>query len=184
MQRRVFLKWSFGTLTTTTSSQWVWAGSVPTTQGVINKNALGISRQQWQALIAIQSHLFPAETNSPGAQDVNAATYLYHVLIDPKFDVADRAFVKTGIEAIQRLANKQGAGGFVKLKPAQREKVLRQYEKSAQGSSWLNMILEYILEALLTDPVYGGNPKGIGWKWLGHTPGFPRPPKNKRYFLL
>ena len=31
------------------------------------------------------------------------------------------------------------------------------------------------MEALLTDPAYGGNPDGIGWRWLGHTPGYPRP---------
>jgi gluconate 2-dehydrogenase gamma chain len=27
--------------------------------------------------------------------------------------------------------------------------------------------------------VYGGNPDGIGWRWLGHVPGYPRPPADK-----
>ena len=39
----------------------------------------------------------------------------------------------------------------------------------------------YIFEALLSDPVYGGNPEGIGWRWLGHRPGFPRPNQRNRY---
>jgi len=45
-------------------------------------------------------------------------------------------------------------------------------------------LLTYLLEALLADPVYAGNPNGIGWKWLQHQPGFPRPTKNKKYFKL
>ena len=46
------------------------------------------------------------------------------------------------------------------------------------------IILTYLLQALLTDPVYGGNPNGVGWKWLHHQPGFPRPPKDETYFKL
>jgi gluconate 2-dehydrogenase gamma chain len=37
------------------------------------------------------------------------------------------------------------------------------------------------MEALLTDPAYGGNPGGIGWRWLQHVPGYPRPPMDKIY---
>jgi gluconate 2-dehydrogenase gamma chain len=59
---------------------------------------------------------------------------------------------------------------------------LRRFETN--GKQWISTILRYILEALLTDPIYGGNPNAIGWKWLDHQPGFPRPPANKRYYLL
>jgi gluconate 2-dehydrogenase gamma chain len=45
----------------------------------------------------------------------------------------------------------------------------------------LSLLLYYIFEALLSDPVYGGNPGGIGWQWLEHQPGFPRPPADKIY---
>lgn len=135
-------------------------------------------------MIAVQAHLFPTETDSPGAQDVNAAAYLHNVLIDPKFDSADRAFTRAGILDLQGLSSRQYSKSFVQLENGQRERLLRQYETTSQGSRWLNMILEYIMEAMLTDPVYGGNPGGIGWQWLGHTPGLPRPPTHKRYFLL
>lgn len=189
MQRRDLLKWSFGTLVATTLPRWAYAGSIlSAAQSFLDKNTSGqiktMDRQQWRVLIAVQSHLLPSEADSPGAQDINAANYLHNVLVDPKFDAADRIFVKTGIGEIQRLARQQQEDGFIELQPEVQEKVLRQYEKTSQGSRWLNMILEYLMEALLTDPVYGGNPKGIGWQWLGHTPGSPRPPKHKRYFLL
>jgi hypothetical protein len=36
-------------------------------------------------------------------------------------------------------------------------------------------MLAIILEAFFGDPVHGGNPDEVAWKWVGHTPGFPRP---------
>ena len=74
---------------------------------------------------------------------------------------------------------------FAGLPHEQREAVLRHMEKNHQrGREWLQEMIRYVFEALLSDPVYGGNPQAVGWKWLQHTPGFPRPPKEKRYFLL
>jgi gluconate 2-dehydrogenase gamma chain len=58
---------------------------------------------------------------------------------------------------------------------SQRDEVLRAIASSTAGDRWLNVIMSYVLEALLSDPVYGGNPQGIGWQWLQHQPGFPRP---------
>jgi gluconate 2-dehydrogenase gamma chain len=52
------------------------------------------------------------------------------------------------------------------------------------GRAWLSLLLYYIFEALLSDPVYGGNPGEIGWRWLEHQPGFPRPPADKIYGSL
>ena len=31
------------------------------------------------------------------------------------------------------------------------------------------------VEAVLGDPVHGGNPDGVGWAWAGIEPGDPRP---------
>jgi gluconate 2-dehydrogenase gamma chain len=45
----------------------------------------------------------------------------------------------------------------------------------------LSSLLKYIFEALLTDPIYGGNPNSMGWEWLDHTPGQPRPNPANRY---
>jgi gluconate 2-dehydrogenase gamma chain len=73
---------------------------------------------------------------------------------------------------------------FLALDDEQQELVLRDIAESDAGENWLSTLLTYLFEALLTDPVYGGNPGGIGWKWLQHVPGFPRPPLDKRYWLL
>ena len=36
-------------------------------------------------------------------------------------------------------------------------------------------MLRLTLEAFLGDPVHGGNPGQIGWKWIGHKPPVHRP---------
>ena len=59
---------------------------------------------------------------------------------------------------------------------------------SPRSRATCDFVLQYPLRAKYgmptlssLDPVYGGNPDGIGWKWLMHPPGFPRPPKGKTY---
>ena len=73
---------------------------------------------------------------------------------------------------------------FVELDELQRESVLRIIEQSEAGRNWLSLLLTYLLEALLADPVYGGNPDGLGWKWLEHQPGYPTPPQDKSWYKL
>jgi len=184
MLRRSFLKWTLASVGTTTIQRWTYAESVVNTaDSTKTTTSSGLTRRQWRILVAVQSHLLPSDKNAPGAQDVHAAVYLHNVLRSSQFDVDDRLLVKRGILAIQKISH-QLNNEFYTLSSAQREKVLRDYEATPEGSLWLNMILEYLMEALLTDPVYGGNPAGVGWKWLEHTPGSPRPPKHKRYYLL
>jgi gluconate 2-dehydrogenase gamma chain len=58
---------------------------------------------------------------------------------------------------------------------------LHQIVDSSAGENWLSLLLYYLFESLTLDPVYGGNPDGIGWHWLEHQPGFPRPTKETSY---
>ncbi|MCW5587404.1 MAG: gluconate 2-dehydrogenase subunit 3 family protein, partial [Chromatiales bacterium] len=62
-----------------------------------------------------------------------------------------------------------------------RELLLRRTAASAAGENWLSTLLSYLFEALLTAPAYGGNPNGIGWRWLSYVPGFPLPGPGTRY---
>ena len=144
----------------------------------------GLNRRQWQTISHVQAHLFPAGKNIPSAKDVNAKAFLYAALSDPDRADADRAFIKQGLLDLQALCWKNYQKTFIQLDPLEKEQSLRQLEKTKQGRRWLTHLLGYIFEALLTDPVYGGNPDEIGWKWLEHQAGFPRPTLETRYFLL
>ena len=138
----------------------------------------------WLTIAAVQEHLFPAEADSPGASDIQALQYLQAMMQTPDADEEENQFIKQGAGWLNGIAQKTRSTNFINLSEADREQVLRQVEKSRAGERWLSLMLTFIIEALLTDPVYGGNPNGIGWNWLQHQPGYPRPPQDKMYFEL
>jgi gluconate 2-dehydrogenase gamma chain len=140
--------------------------------------------EPWRTLDAVQQHLFPAADESPGARDINALGYLRNMLQAPDMDDEERRFISQGVGWLNDIAGKQKSAAFVALDQADREQVLRSIEQSRAGERWLSTLLSYLLEALLSDPVYGGNPDGIGWQWLEYQPGFPTPPKEKMYYKL
>ncbi len=164
-----------------------------------------LSRELWQTLDQLQQHLLPdnsglppslirsiasrqspnaGQERSPGAKQINALNYLRGVIDDPKMDPANKRLIRDGAKNLQRFTLSTTKKPFHRLTGGEREKVLREFEKTAGGRRFLGKMLEYLIEALLGSPVYGGNTNQIGWKWLNHNPGFPLPPKNKRYFLL
>lgn len=142
------------------------------------------TQRDWFIIAAVQNHLFPSEDNAPGAIEINALRYLHNYLANPATDPEDIHFILSGTQSLQQFTTQKHGMAFTDLSINAREKLLRGFEKQPEGRRWLTTLLNYILESLLTDPVYGGNPDGIGWKWLEHRPGLPRPPANKRYWLL
>lgn len=138
----------------------------------------------WLVIDTVQQHLFPAEDNAPGAQQVNAQGYLRFVLTDTTLDSGDREFILRGVDWLEDMAKKISEKSFIKMNYEEREKVLQKIAGSDAGENWLSTIMLYIVEALLTDPVYGGNTNQVGWKWLQHVPGYPRPPKDKMFHRM
>lgn len=136
----------------------------------------------WPTVGAVQEHLFPQAPDSPGAADINATAYLQGVLAEPLVHASEKAFIVSGAEWLIDFTQKFKHRPFGELGAPDRETVLRLMERTAAGQKWLGLVLYYILEALLVDPVYGGNPGAVGWRWLEHKPGFPRPTPAQRYF--
>ena len=140
-----------------------------------------LSELEWNTLVAIQDILFPSEENAPGARDVNAAAFFQWVISDPLLDPEETAFRKNGITWIEETAVENRSKSFVDLNEEAKEKVLRYAEAYSWGESWISATLLHIFEALLSDPIYGGNKDERGWKWLNYTSGIPRPTKGKTY---
>lgn len=159
------------------SSATLFSSNVLSNVGKLNDDV-------WTSINAVQLHLFPVAKNEPDANSINATAFLKSVLEWPGVDSGDKKFVIDGAGWLNGLSQKLHNKVFVRLNGQQKEEVLRTVEKSKAGESWLSLILLYLIEALLTDPVYGANINGQGWKWLKHQPGFPRPTKEKRYFNL
>jgi gluconate 2-dehydrogenase gamma chain len=126
-------------------------------------------------LAAAQDRLLPSEEGSPGARDVDAARYVDAVLAEPDVDPAFAVLVKDGARLLEERARARGAASFSLLAPEAQDAAIREFEATDAGVSWLRRTIYFTLEALLGDPVHGGNVGETGWWWLGHAPGSPRP---------
>lgn len=148
------------------------------------KSVDNIIKEPWLTISVVQEHLFPVEKNSPGASDINALKYLRDMMQTPDFNKEQYVLIHNGVGWLNGLAKQQYSKKFIQLDMDSKEKILRRVENSNAGSRWLSALLTYLIEALLSDPVYGGNPNGIGWIWLQHQAGFPLPTENKKYYKL
>lgn len=184
MRRRSFLARSLQGLVLGASSLLVLEAAARDLQS--DSEEEGISAAQWKTLTAVMDHLLPSEPATkdqpfrPGAGDVQAVGYLKLVLRDPKLDPEDIQILEGGVAALEVSCFKTYSKKFFELSSSERETLLRDFEKTQQGERWLGEMLSFLLEALLGDPSRGGNPDGVGWKWLGITPGFPLPPRTSR----
>ena len=141
-------------------------------------------QEPWLTLADVQQHLFPADETSPGASDINAIVFLQNMLEAPDTDAEEKEFIIKGVSWLKDLSLKNHKLNFSQLNSQQKEIILRKIEQSNAGSRWLSIMMSYLIEALLSDPVYGGNKNQLGWKWLEHIPGFPTPDSEKVYFKL
>ncbi len=146
-----------------------------------SKKLFRFSSEQFKTIRAVQEHLFPHEAQAPGAIDVHATEYLQMTLGQPGFDPEIRDFILSGVQQFQTYLEESSLPAFDKLAESRRDEVLLKIQHLNWGENWLSLLLTYIFEALLSDPVYGGNPDEIGWKWLEHIPGLPRPTEATRY---
>ncbi len=139
---------------------------------------------EWQTLAQVQEILFPPAEDTPGASDIGASVYLHRAIENPNADGEDKAFIFQGVGWLNGLTKERHKKAFVQLNEAEQQAIIEVIVKSQAGQNWVSLLLSYILEALLMDPVYGGNREGIGWKWLAHQPGFPTPPADKTWDKL
>jgi gluconate 2-dehydrogenase gamma chain len=181
--RRTFLRRSGAFLAASAGFAWL-----PLVLGEESSSEIEIyllSQKQKKTLSAVQQHLFPRGIESPGALDINALAYLQFVISYPGFEADSRDFIVRGLQYLHEASMEKFNLVFDTLSFKQKESLLRYLaDQTRWGKNWLSLLLTYIIEALLSDPVYGGNPDGIGWQWLEHQAGFPRPPANKTYNRL
>jgi len=145
------------------------------------KNIDPLGQRQFKIIRGVQDILFPSEGDGPGALEVNADKYLVWVLNDSLLDPKEKNYVIKYIDQIDKSAKDRYGASFLELSKKEREDHIAFIAKESWGKKWLSRILTLIFEALLLDPIYGGNPNNIGWNWLGHHPGQPRPTKEINY---
>jgi len=144
-------------------------------------NTSPLSNHQFKVLQAVQNILFPSDGNGPGAYDVNADTYLIWVLNDEELDPDENRYIIEKLDKFEAHSKEKLGYSFIDLNPREQHALVEEVSELKWGKRWLSRLLTLIFEALLLDPQYGCNPKGIGWQWLEHDPGSPRPVKTHLY---
>ncbi|MBL4730381.1 MAG: gluconate 2-dehydrogenase subunit 3 family protein [Sulfurimonas sp.] len=119
----------------------------------------------------VQTDLFPQNA----IHDSNAYLYLSVILRHRHVSDEDKQYLRNGAKWLQEEAREEYTKSYILLSDKQRQKMLKKISQEAWGRSWIKVVLMYIMEARLGDPIYGINKNETGWKWLNHEPGFPRP---------
>ena len=137
---------------------------------------LTLSPHERTTIAALQNHLLPSEPGIPGARDIGALNYLENALRGTGIDPSDLPQLRKGVAALDNQSVQRTGKIFYLLPAEKKERILRKFERTDFGNIFLAIVMGYTIEAYVGDPVYGGNPDGIVWTWLGHIPGSPRPP--------
>lgn len=138
----------------------------------------------WLTMDEVLEHLLPSSGSGPGAKEIRALAYVYGLVEEQPIEQEEKEFILKGVGWLNGYSQSQRQQNFVELAFDDKEKMLRAIANSQAGENWLNTLINYIYEAMLSPPEYGGNPNGIGWQWLEHQAGFPLPSKGKRYYEL
>lgn len=139
------------------------------------KKSLHLYANDTQVLLHAAYHLFPQSDYGPGAKDLHIANYLAFVLQDGRILKDDRDLFLKGAFWLEESSFEEYNMSFLNLGNQEKESLLQNVTRQRWGERFVYTSLGYIFEALLCAPVYGSNPKEIGWKWLDHNPGFPQP---------
>jgi sulfur relay (sulfurtransferase) DsrC/TusE family protein len=136
---------------------------------------------QREIVIYFLKHFFPDVKGSPSIEDLNTYAHINQYLTDPNIDPNEQKYFINGTKWIEETAAELTNKKFSDLSPAQKKQVLNKVIQTRWGTSWSSKLLTLTFESLLLDPLYYVNKNEIGWKWLHHKAGTPRPQKKNSY---
>jgi len=145
-------------------------------------NASPLSEEQLLVLQSVQLILFPKEGSGPSALEVNADKWVVYVLNDDREPQREKDFIINHLDGFIQFSFDNFQKPFHQLTSIQKEDLLSSFfEEDKAQKRWGSRLITLVFEALLLDPIYGVNPNEMGWNWLGHNPGVPRPTEENMY---
>lgn len=124
----------------------------------------------WLVLDEVYLILFPKTKKMPSSKEFGVIAYLQEVMFHPSFKKDDKEFILQGAKDFL-----DSFPDFLTSKTKQKEQYVKDASESSYGNSWLDSLVYYGIEAMLSDPIYSGNTKQIGWQSLNHQTGLPQP---------
>ncbi|NOQ71669.1 MAG: hypothetical protein GQ574_06695 [Crocinitomix sp.] len=141
-----------------------------------------LTAEQSTILFDVLNIFFPDDGNGPSIEEINAFGYIMWVLQDTlNRKTSENDYIIEGIDWANETAEEIYFTPFVELDQKQKEALVGKFTELNWGKNWSSVLITLICEAVLLDPLYGGNTNEVGWEWLNHTPGFPRPTEELRY---
>ena len=137
-------------------------------------SANNASTQTYKVFEALIEHMFN-DADGYVTSELNVVGYFRAVLSDERIDIESRHYLINGAQWLDESAEETYDKDFLALNTEQKEKLLKEISMLRWGDNWLYKMMSYYFEAVFSDPIYGGNINGVGWKWLEFQPGFPRP---------
>lgn len=136
-------------------------------------NAKDINEDIWLTIEKVQNILFPKGYKMPSAKQFGSVEYLKQNINNENFDKEDLELILNGAKVF-----KETFPLFNKLNKEEKLKIVKEAYDTRYGYLWLSTLVNYGIEAMLSDPIYGGNRFQSGWMSLNHKPGIPRPKKK------
>lgn len=148
-----------------------------------------LTKIQKKTLSAVQEQFLPSNSHifkqshhkySPGAIDVMAIDYLESALMFRYIPARHSHSLIHGTQQLYQIARDTFNHHFSDLNGENRDIALNIFLEHKRGDKWFEITMNLTLEAFLGDPVHGGNPNEIVWRWAGVKVPFPRPQKAQK----
>lgn len=158
MKRRKFIKF-------TTITVFLFSSNI-----VIARD---FSKDSLLILDEVLNIIFPKTNAMPSAQEFKALNYLVKNISHKTFDNDDKVLIIDGTKDFNNSFPE-----FLNLnKEEKKELIFSIIKKSQYAKSWISKLSYYGIEAMFSDPLYGGNSNEKGWTSINHNIGYPRPTK-------
>lgn len=137
-----------------------------------------LTRYETQLLEAIAARIFPT-TNTPGATEAGAATYIARALAEAYRPLLRR--YRRGLRELDLHARANLKRPFLELSAPEQDVVLGGLEAGSAGptaADFFQLVRDHVLEGIFGEPSYGGNRDLIGWRLVGfpgQQHGYPDP---------
>jgi gluconate 2-dehydrogenase gamma chain len=134
-----------------------------------------ITKNNTLILEEVYEILFPKTSTMPSSKEFNALGFLLSTINHKTFLDYDKNLIINGTNSFIRSFPE-----FLNLsKDEKKELIYSIVNDNDYANTWLSKLVYFGIEAMLSDPIYGGNTQEIGWNSIKHKIGYPK--AKRRY---
>jgi hypothetical protein len=140
--------------------------------GLVPASRFAFEPDRRRALAAAAERIFP------GAIEAGVPEYMDTWLSRQPFSVAPdwKPILKVGAVHLDRISRAEYRRAFADCKPGEQDAVLTRFQqgeiqaKRFDSKIFFQRLVTLTLEGYFSEPQYGGNRGGVGWRFIGRAP--------------